>query len=165
MAAEIERKYLVLNDSWRDHASKGAAICQGYLLSQKTRFVRVRIVDKAYAVVTVKIRTGRLRREEFEYEVPYADGLEMIAFAPGVVDKIRYEVDHCGHIWEVDVYNGINDGLVLAEIELSNESDQFPCPPWLGLEVTGDISYSNRTLATPGRRRGEPPPPERRCGH
>jgi CYTH domain-containing protein len=114
MATEIERKYLVLNDSWRDHASKGAAICQGYLLAKKTRFVRVRIVDTARAVVTVKIRTGRLRREEFEYEVPYADGLEMIAFGTGVVT------------WEVDVYNGVNDGLVLAATNFPTKARNFP---------------------------------------
>lgn len=152
MAAEIERKYLVLNDGWRDQASKGAAFCQGYLLANKNRFMRVRIIDTARAVVTVKFRTGRLRREEFEYEIPYADALEMISYATGVVAKTRYEVAHCGHVWEVDVYSGVNDGLVLAEIELTDESDQPPCPPWLGPEVTGNTTYSNRTLAMSARR-------------
>ncbi|WP_455274186.1 CYTH domain-containing protein [Rhizobium herbae] len=152
MAAEIERKYLVLDDSWRDHASKGAAFCQGYLLARKNRFMRVRIIDTARAVVTVKFRTGRLRREEFEYEIPYADALEMIDYATGVLNKTRYEVVHCGHIWEVDVYGGVNDGLVLAEIELADESDRPPLPPWLGPEVTGNAAYSNRTLATLARR-------------
>lgn len=152
MTAEIERKYLVVNDSWRDHASKGAAFCQGYLLARKNRFLRVRIIDKASAVLTVKLRTGRLRREEFEYEIPYSDALQMIAFATSVVDKTRYEVKHCGCLWEVDVYSGVHNGLVVAEIELADESDQPPYPPWLGPEVTGNAAFSNRTLAMFARR-------------
>jgi CYTH domain-containing protein len=71
----------------------------------------------------------------------------MIAFATSVVDKIRYEVNHHGCLWEVDVYSGAHDGLVVAEIELADESDQPPCPPWLGPEVTGNAAFSNRTLA------------------
>jgi CYTH domain-containing protein len=148
MTAEIERKYLVVNDSWRHHASKGAAFCQGYLLARKNRFVRIRIIDRARAVLTVKLRTGRLRREEFEYEIPYADALELITSATRVLDKTRYEVNHRGYLWEVDVYSGVHDGLVVAEIELADENDQPPCPPWLGQEVTGNAAYSNRTLAT-----------------
>lgn len=152
MTAEIERKYLVVNDSWRDHASKGAVFCQGYLLARKNRFVRVRIIDEARAVLTVKLRTGRLRREEFEYEIPCADALEMIAYATSVVGKTRYEVNHRGCLWEVDVYSGVHDGLVVAEIELADESDQPPCPSWLGPEVTGNAAFSNRTLAMHARR-------------
>lgn len=148
MTTEIERKFLVSNDSWRDHASVGAAFRQGYLLARKDSFVRVRIIDEARALLTVKLRTGRLRREEFEFEIPYANGLEMIAHAKSVLHKTRFEVSHRGYLWEVDVYTGANDGLVVAEIELDDESDQPPCPPWLGVEVTGDAAYSNRTLAT-----------------
>ncbi|MBY5699736.1 CYTH domain-containing protein [Rhizobium leguminosarum] len=152
MTAEIERKFLVVNDSWRGGASKGAAFCQGYLLAGKNRFVRIRIIDKARAVLTLKLRTGRLRREEFEYKIPYADALEMIAYATSVVDKTRYEVNHCGCLWEVDVYSGVHNGLVVAEIELADESDQPPRPPWLGPEVTGNAAFSNRTLAMLARR-------------
>jgi CYTH domain-containing protein len=152
MTAEIERKFLVVNDSWQDHASKGAAFCQGYLLVRKNRFVRVRIIDNARGVLTIKLRTGRLRREEFEYEIPYAEALEMIAYATSVVDKTRYEVNHRGCLWEVDVYSGVHDGLVVAEIELADESDEPPCPPWLGPEVTGNAAFSNRTLAMFARR-------------
>jgi adenylate cyclase len=147
MAAEIERKYLVLNDSWRKHASQGAALCQAYLTANKNRFVRIRTIDTVRAVLTVKFRTGPLRREEFEYDIPYVDALEMITYAAGVVEKTRYEVRHLGYVWEIDVYNGVNDGLVLAEIELGSEADQPPRPPWLGPEVTGISAYSNRTLA------------------
>ncbi|MFW8644994.1 CYTH domain-containing protein [Rhizobium beringeri] len=99
--------------------------------------MRVRIIDNAHAVLTVKLRTGRLRREEFEYEIPYADALEMIAYATSVVDKTRYEVNHCGCLWEVDVYSGVHDGLVVAEISP---------------EVTGNAAFSNRTLAIFARR-------------
>ncbi|WP_455274811.1 CYTH domain-containing protein [Rhizobium herbae] len=147
MAAEIERKYLVLNDSWRRHASQGAAFCQAYLTANKNRFVRIRTIDTVRAVLTVKFRTGPLRREEFEYDIPYIDALEMIAYATAVLEKTRYEVRHLGYVWEIDVYSGVNDGLVLAEIELGNEADQPPRPPWLGPEVTGISAYSNRTLA------------------
>ncbi len=147
MAAEIERKYLVANDSWRKHASEGVAFCQAYLTANKNRLVRIRTIDTARAVLTVKIRTSRLRREEFEYEIPYADALEMISHATAVVEKTRYKVRHFGHVWESDVYNGPNDGLVLAEIELGSEADHPPRPPWLGQEVTGISAYSNRTLA------------------
>ena len=147
MAAEIERKYLVLNDSWRKHASQGAAFCQAYITANKKRLVRIRTIDRMRAVLTVKFRTSHLRREEFEYDIPYADALEMIAYAPAVLEKTRYGVRYFGHVWEIDVYNGANDGLVLAEIELGNESDEPPHPPWLGPEVTGVSAYSNRALA------------------
>lgn len=147
MAAEIERKFLVSDDSWRDTASEGAVFRQGYLVAKKNRFVRVRLIDADRAFVTVKFRTGRLRREEFEYEIPYSEALEMLSYATGVVDKTRYKVSHCGKVWEVDVYGGINSGLVLAEIELADENDRPPFPPWLGLEVTGNSEFSNQTLA------------------
>ena len=152
MAAEIERKYIVSSDSWRENASTGAAFRQGYLLAKKNRLMRIRIIDAEHAVVTLKFRSSRLRREEFEYEVPYADALEMISYATGVVDKTRYEVIHAGYVWEVDVYNGAHEGLVLAEIELADEGEQPHLPPWLGPEVTGNAQYSNRRLAASARR-------------
>ncbi|MFT2214575.1 CYTH domain-containing protein [Rhizobium giardinii] len=147
MAAEIERKYLVSNDSWRKHASQGAAFCQAYLTANKKRTVRIRTIDMARAVLTVKFRTSSLRREEFEYDIPYVDALEMLTYATALVEKTRYKVRYLGYDWDIDVYNGANDGLVLAEIELGNEADQPPSPPWLGPEVTGIPAYSNRTLA------------------
>jgi CYTH domain-containing protein len=147
MAAEIERKYLVSNDTWRKHASQGAALCQAYLTTNKKRTERIRTSDKARAVLTVKFRTISLRREEFEYDIPYVDALEMLTYATAVVEKTRYRVRYLGYDWDIDVYNGANDGFVLAEIELGNEADQPPSPPWLGPEVTGISAYSNRTLA------------------
>ena len=147
MAAEIERKYLVSNDSWRKHASQGAALCQAYLTANKKRTVRIRTIDMARAVLTVKFRTSSLRREEFEYDIPYVDALETLTYATAWVEKTRYKVRHLGYDWDIDVYNGANDGFVLAEIELGNEADQPPSPPWLGPEVPGIPGYSNRTLA------------------
>lgn len=147
MVAEIERKYLVLNDSWRKNASTGSVLRQTYLLAKKNRFVRIRIVDDTHAFLAVKIRTGPTTREEFEYEIPYRDALQMADFATDVLEKIRYEVVDHGNRWEVDVYGGSHEGLVLAELELKSENDKFSRPPWLGAEVTGNAAYSNQTIA------------------
>ncbi len=147
MAAEIERKYLVSNDSWRKHASGGVAFCLAYLTANKKRIVRIRTIDMARAVLTVKFRTSRLRREELEYDIPYADALEMLSYATALVEKTRYQAGYLGYVWDIDVYDGANAGLVLAEIELDTEGDHPPRPPWLGQEVTGISAYSNRTLA------------------
>ncbi|MBL0372937.1 CYTH domain-containing protein [Rhizobium sp. KVB221] len=147
MAAEIERKYLVLDDSWRKNASIGSVFCQTYLMARKSRFVRIRIIDNARAFLAIKFRTSALRREEFEYEIPYLDALEMASHSTALVEKTRYEVDCCGYCWQIDVYNGPYEGLVIAEIELENESVRNPHPPWLGKEITGDPNYSNRAMA------------------
>jgi CYTH domain-containing protein len=109
--------------------------------------LRIRIIDDARAFLAVKFRTSPLRREEFEYEIPYRDALEMISYSTTALEKTRYLVSYRGYRWEIDVYSGPHEGLVLAEIELDDESDQPPLPPWLGREVTGDTAFSNRTLA------------------
>jgi adenylate cyclase len=147
MVAEIERKYLVSNDSWRKTASTGTVLCQTYLVARKGRFVRIRVIDNARAFLAVKFRTSLMRREEFEYEIPYRDAMEMAAYSTDVLEKTRHEVVYCGYRWEIDVYSGSHEGLVLAEVELASENDTPPQPPWLGPEVTGDVKYSNRTIA------------------
>jgi len=149
MAKEIERKFLVRSDTWRQHVSKSSCFQQGYILSDTDRSLRVRIRDKADALLTVKIGHVGLSRDEFEYEIPLADGLEMVAMAQGnVIEKTRYNVEYGGYLWEVDVFAGAHDGLVVAEVELEHDREDPPLPPWVGREVTGDQRYSNQWLAT-----------------
>ncbi|ODR92016.1 CYTH domain-containing protein [Sinorhizobium alkalisoli] len=162
MTTEIERKFLVLGDRWRSHACKASELRQAYVVSTRNRMVRVKISNATQATLTVKIRTGRLRREEYEYEIPYSDAMEMFEHALGIVEKTRYEVVHQGHRWEIDVYSGANDGLVIAAIELKKGDGDPPKPVWLGSEITGNRSYSNRALAMGARRlegRGHRPNP------
>ena len=147
MTAEIERKFQVSDDRWRKHASAGSELRQAYIVATKNRFVRVRTIDAQRAVLTVKIRSGRMQREEYEYEIPYADAMEMFGRALGIIEKTRYEVTYRGHLWEVDVYSGEHRGLVTAEIELASCDDAPPQPDWLGQEITGNPLYSNRALA------------------
>ncbi|WP_429819788.1 CYTH domain-containing protein [Ensifer sp. B1-9] len=147
MAVEIERKFLVLDDRWRRLASKGSALHQAYLVATKGKTVRIRTIDGRRATLTVKIRSSRNRREEYEYDIPYTDAKEMFEHAQGVLQKTRFEVHHQGYTWEVDVYSGQHRGLVVAEVELEGVDDTPPLPDWLGAEVTGNPLYSNRVLA------------------
>ncbi|MGV1894473.1 CYTH domain-containing protein [Agrobacterium vitis] len=149
MAKEIERKFLVRTDTWRQHVSKSSSFQQGYILSGADRSVRIRIRDRADALLTIKIGHVGLSRDEFEYEIALADGLEMIDKAQGnVIEKTRYNVEYGGYLWEVDVFAGAHAGLVVAEVELENDCEDPPLPPWVGREVTGDGRYSNQWLAT-----------------
>lgn len=150
MALEIERKFLVKGD-FREDAFKAIHICQGYLCSDPGRTVRVRIKDER-GFITIK-GAGNLSgtsRFEWEKEIPLEDALEMIGLAePGVIDKTRYLIhnDDGVHLWEVDVFHGDNEGLVIAEIELETEEDNFARPEWLGEEVTGNPLYYNSSLS------------------
>lgn len=147
MALEIERKFLVINDDYRLMASKSVNIKQGYLSTRKESTVRIRVKNNR-AYITVKgINTGATRCE-WEYSIPYDDAIEMMALSQGVViDKIRYIVEYEGFIWEIDEFKGAHDGLVVAEIELKDEKETFPIPPFIGEEVTGNVAYYNSTLA------------------
>ncbi|MGG7516802.1 CYTH domain-containing protein [Allorhizobium undicola] len=151
MAKEIERKFLVRNDAWKQHVSKASEFLQGYIISAEDRSLRVRVKDRKTATLTIKIGHVGLSRDEFEYDVPIADGLELIDKAQGIViAKTRYNVEYGGYLWEVDVFDGDHAGLVVAEVELDCVSDDPPLPPWIGREVTGDRHYSNQWLATSG---------------
>ncbi|WP_376741463.1 CYTH domain-containing protein [Sinorhizobium psoraleae] len=152
MRVEIERKFHVLDDRWRKHASRASEIRQAYIVSTRNRVVRVRTVNAVRATLALKIRIGPARREEYEYEIPYADAIGLFEHALGVVEKTRYEVDYQGHCWEIDVYTGLHRGLVIAEVELRNADEDPPRPIWLGPEITGNRSYSNRALAMNTRR-------------
>ena len=155
MATEIERKFLMKSDAWRE-GPPGVKICQGYLARDRERAVRVRLMG-AEAFLTVKGAGEGITRSEFEYPVPLADAQEMLTLClPSPVEKVRHERHHAGSLWEVDEFLGDNAGLVVAEIELDAEHSDFEKPDWLGEEVTHDPRYLNACLAEhPWREWGE----------
>ncbi|HEX8528915.1 MAG TPA: CYTH domain-containing protein [Cytophagales bacterium] len=146
MGVEIERKYLVQGTAWKAGAT-GVAYRQGYLSSHRERTVRIRTAgDKGY--LTIKgVATGAAR-PEYEYEIPYAEAVEMLQnlCEQPVIEKVRYKIPYGGLLWEVDEFGGENQGLVVAEVELSDEGQAVPLPPWAGLEVTSDARYYNANL-------------------
>ncbi len=148
MAMEIERKFLVKNEMWREGIVSDSVLKQGYLSSQPSATVRVRI-DGQQAFLTIKSKTIGISRAEFEYPIPLADAddmLQAIAQKP-LIDKIRYKV-RCGkHVWDLDIFKGENLGLIVAEVELNHEDEAFLLPPWVGEEVSGDSRYFNSNLA------------------
>lgn len=147
MATEIERKFLLRNDRWRDFTERQTTIRQGYLSGGEHSSVRIRIEnDRA----TLNIKSGGLtvRRLEYEYPIPLQDATEMLRrLCPGgVIEKTRYRVPYGGRVWEVDEFAGANQGLVVAELELKQEDEAFQRPEWLGTEVSHDPRYYNVNL-------------------
>ena len=146
MATEIERKFLVTSDAWRDGQS-GVLLQQGYLSRDPDRTVRVRIAGEA-AFLTIKGRSKGLTRSEFEYPLPLDEARELLALClPPLIEKRRHEVLHGGHVWEIDEFFGDNAGLIVAELELPAEDTVFEAPPWLGREVSDDPRYFNSNLS------------------
>ena len=147
MRQEIERKFLVAGD-FKPFAKKAVRIVQGYLSSVAERTVRIRVKgDEGFITVKGLGSESGASRFEWEKEIPVSDALELMKLCePGVIDKTRYLVDVGGHTYEVDEFYGDNDGLVVAEIELSSEDEDFIRPEWLGEEVTGDVKYYNSML-------------------
>ncbi len=145
---EIERKFRVRGEGWRAGA-KAYPITQGYIAQRDGLEVRLRETDQA-AFLTLKGRQADARiRIEYEYQVPREDARLLLQhFAQGsLIEKTRHEVEFAGNLWEVDVFEGENAGLVVAEIELSSVDQLFEHPPWLGEEITGDKRFSNVALA------------------
>ena len=148
LSQEIERKFLIANDSWRKDVCAVHHIRQGYLAFGSRAHVRVRIVDEKAAVLTIKSRDGELSRQEFEYPIPVTEAKELIALAEGaIIEKKRHSVEAGGVKWEIDVFEGDDAGLVIAEIELGNKAQEFSRPMWLGTEITGETRYYNSNLA------------------
>ena len=146
MAKEIERTYLVVNDSYKALASESIHILQGYLNRDPYRTVRVRVTPSK-AFLTVKGKTDGCQREEYEYEIPRSDGEHLLRLCEGrVLDKTRYLVPYAGNVWEVDVYHGDLEGLQVTEIELDSVDQKFELPPFAGKDVTGDPKYYNSRL-------------------
>jgi adenylate cyclase len=145
MGIEIERKFLVTGDAWRQ--ALAVRYAQGYLNRDKQRTVRVRIAQSR-AWLTIKGANSGATRAEFEYSIPVADAEQLLALCDGpLVRKLRRVVVHAGATWEIDEFLGDNAGLVVAEIELASEDEAFEPPPWLGAEVTHDARYFNSNLA------------------
>jgi adenylate cyclase len=147
MPREIERKFLVASDAWRTLAAHGEHYRQGYLSTDPARAVRVRVAGTA-AYLTVKGPSSGAARAEYEYSIPLAHAEEMLdrlCLRP-LIAKTRYRVDHGGSTWEVDVFEGDNAGLVVAEVEIEDEAQPIDLPPWVGREVTGDGRYANASL-------------------
>ena len=148
MGVEIERKFLIRGDAWREGVTRVSALRQGYLSTSAKATVRIRIVDDARAFLTLKGPTTGISRAEFEYEVPLEEGRAMLEMArPHVVEKRRHLVPHGGLIWEVDVFEGNHAGLVMAEVELENAEQAVVLPDWAGQEVSHDDRYANASLS------------------
>ena len=147
MAKEIEKKFLVKGE-FKHLASKQTRIVQGYLSSVPERTVRVRIKgDKGYITIKGIGNASGASRYEWEKEIPTSEVEELLKICePGVIDKTRYLVEVDNHTFEVDEFYAENQGLVLAELELSSEDESFNKPSWLGDEVTGDVKYYNAML-------------------
>lgn len=148
MATEIERKFLVRSEAWRDRVEARIAICQFYLAVTSERSVRIRIADGVRAKLTLKFGSDLRVRDEFEYPIGLEDAQAMRPHAIGnPVEKTRFHVRHAGYLYEIDVFSGRLDGLIVAELETPDRVDASQLPDWLGREVTGDQRYSNATLA------------------
>jgi adenylate cyclase len=146
MAKEIERKFLVRGNSWRGQDG-GKRYRQGYLSTVKERTVRVRTTgDKGF--ITIKGESVGATRSEYEYEIPLADANEMLdrLCERPLIEKTRYRVSHEGLAWEIDEFERDNQGLIIAEVELKDETQSVTLPGWIGQEVTGDPRYFNANL-------------------
>jgi len=145
---EIERKFLVTDDSYKLLATASSHIQQGYICSERGRTVRIRLRDaRAYITIKGPSPDGGLSRYEFEQEIPVDDARHLLTLCePGIIDKRRYLVPSGQHTFEVDEFYGDNEGLVMAEVELSSPDEQPLLPPFIGKEVTGDRRYYNGSL-------------------
>ena len=146
MGLEIERKFLVASEAWRDDVHRSVAYRQGYLSRGDGVSVRVRVAGDR-ANLNLKSATLDIARVEFEYPIPVDDATTLLELAGNVIEKTRYFVDHAGHTWEIDVFEGANAGLVVAEVELGSRDETYTRPRWLGDEVSDDERYYNVYLA------------------
>ncbi len=146
MGLEIERKFLIKKNSWKSAVTRFHKIKQGYLNSSPSRTVRVRLYDDK-GFLTIKGKSENLTRKEYEYDIPAfeAESLMELCERP-LIEKTRHLCQYEGHVWEVDVFEGVNKGLVLAEIELTKEEETFSLPDWIGEEVSTDPRYFNSSL-------------------
>lgn len=148
MGIEIERKFLLKDDAWRQLVSETHLIKQGYLQSgleaSQQSSVRIRISNKT-ANINIKSVDLTMVRQEFEYDIPLHDAEQMLATLCGhvIIEKTRYYVPYQSHLWEIDVFDGANEGLQIAEIELTTTDEKFDRPAWIGDEVTDDERFYN----------------------
>ena len=146
MGTEIERKFLIVSDEWRGLAT-GVEYRQGYLSASKERTVRVRIAGDT-AFLTIKGPASGISRMEYEYPIPVEDARVLLAelCEQPIIEKKRSKIDYQEFVWEVDEFFGENEGLLVAEIELDRDDQEFAKPPWVGEEVSSDRRYSNAGL-------------------
>jgi adenylate cyclase len=147
MGIEIERKFLLKDESWRQQADAGTLYRQGYLIGAKQASVRVRI-EGDQAFLNIKSMTLGVRRHEYQYPIPLAEANELLGSLceQPLVEKTRYRIQYAEHEWEIDVFAGANTGLVVAEVELQSEHEPLSLPPWVGIEVSDDPRYYNVNL-------------------
>jgi adenylate cyclase len=147
MAIEVEHKFLVQDEDWREYVYRSVPIRQGYLVSDECRSVRVRIAGNV-AQLNIKSATLGVARSEYEYPIPLEDAKEIMdnLCRKPLLEKTRHLVRYSGHIWEIDEFAGDNAGLVVAEVELTDIDEKFVKPPWLGEEVSHDRRYYNAYL-------------------
>lgn len=147
MPVEIERKFLVRSPDWTKQSEKAVCMQQGYLNTHPERTTRVRVAGEK-AFLTIKGKTTSISRKEFEYEIPSRDAEALLQLCEtAIVSKTRHIVIEGKHTWEIDVFDAENEGLILAEIELDSEEEQFEKPEWLGQEVSADKRYFNSYLS------------------
>jgi adenylate cyclase len=149
MAIEIERKFIVNKELWgKVDKPAGNALVQGYIHSDENKTIRIRTANKkGFITIKGKSSVDGLSRAEFEYEIPESDALELLNFfTDKTINKTRYKIPFEGFIWEVDVFEGNNHGLIMAEIELQSTVQSFTKPDWIAQEVTGDIRFYNSYL-------------------
>lgn len=146
MAYEIEHKYLVINDSYKEMATGKVNIRQGYLNRNPDRTVRIRTMGNK-GFLTVKSRNHGAKRLEFEYEIPVSDAVEILKLAePSIVEKTRYFIPYGNLIWEVDEFHGNLSGVIVAEVEIPNTDHTYEKPPFIGDDITGNPAYYNSNL-------------------
>jgi len=144
---EIERKFLVKGDEWRPLSTGALTMRQGYLSDGFSSSVRVRIEDER-AFINIKSSVDGIHRHEFQYEIPVSDAVDLldhVALRP-LIEKTRHEVPLGKHLWEIDVFEGENSGLIVAEVELAHADEPFERPSWIGEEVSDDLRYYNVSL-------------------
>lgn len=146
MGLEIERKFLIKNDHWRENKIEATEIKQGYLSSAIDRTVRVRVRGEK-GILTIKGKSGNLTRAEFEYEIPLDEAVSLLKLCEKpIIEKTRYVCRYKGNSWEIDEFMGVNKGLLLAEVELESEDQTVEIPDWVGEEVSTDPKYYNSSL-------------------
>lgn len=147
MATEIEHKYLVIKDIWKKIIlNKSVEIKQAYLLTDPEKTVRIRTKGNS-GFITIKGKSNGASRLEFEYEIPIEDAIELInKFCSNLIEKTRHIVIHDDITWEVDEFKGLNEGLIVAEIELTSEDEKYSIPNWIDKNVTEDLRYANSNL-------------------
>jgi adenylate cyclase len=148
MAIEVEHKFLLANEDWRQEIDHSEIFRQGYLSSQPTSSIRVRICEQK-AWLNIKSATIGTHRLEYEYEIPVSDAEEILTHLckKPLIEKVRHYVHQGNELWEIDEFEGANRGLIVAEIELDEIGRHFDKPRWVGEEVTHDLRYYNNNLA------------------